>query len=150
MIKKAHPWQGRPVNRQRSPASQLLDEISAVAASLGHAGRGLVFAILSQRNLRIHVLVGLAVLSAGLALELSRIEMVALVLTVALVVMGELLNTGLELTLNVLEARDHPIARAAKDAAAGGVLLAVIGSVAVGLLILGPRLLALFKFRCCR
>ena len=59
--------------------------------------------------------------------------------------LAELFNTALEYLLNVLEARDHPIVRTAKDVAAGGTLAAVIGSVGVGLLLFGPRLWAILR-----
>jgi hypothetical protein len=54
-------------------------------------------------------------------------------------------NTALELTLNLLEAREHPVARAAKDVAAGGVFLMILASVAVGILLFGPRLMAILQ-----
>lgn len=124
-----------------------LEICRALYSSCGAAWRGLLHAVRSQRNLRIHLACAGAALAAGLALDFSRQEMGILLLTVAAVLASELFNTAVELALNLLEARDHPVVRMAKDVAAGGVLVAVMGSVAVGLLLFGPRLrVALGRF----
>ncbi len=120
-------------------AFELCRELSSVC---GAAWRGLLHAVRSQRNLRIHLLCAGAVLAAGVALDFSRPEMGILLLTVAAVLVSELFNTAVELVLDLLEARHHPVVRMAKDVAAGGVLVAVFGSVVVGLLLFGPRLRA--------
>ena len=112
-------------------------------ASLANAFEGLSYALKSQRNLQIHLAAGVVAVVAAVAMELSRVEVVLVVLTVCLVVLGEMLNTALEFALNLLEARHHPVVRAAKDLAAGGVLTAVAGSIVVGFLLFGPRLWAL-------
>ncbi len=128
---------------KRTPLDELLDQLWSILVSCGYALRGFYFTLRSQRNFRIHTLVGAGVLVLGVAFRFSRVEMVLLILTVSIVMMGELLNTALELTLNLLEARNHPVAKAAKDAAAGGVLLAVVGSVVIGLFLFGSHLLRL-------
>ncbi len=110
-----------------------------------HAVEGILFAAHSQRNFRMHLAAGALVLAAGWWLNFSRLEMVLLILTVSLVISGELLNTALELVLNLLEARDHPVSRAAKDVAAGAVFMAVIGSVGVAVFLFGPKLTALAR-----
>lgn len=121
----------------------MLEGIRRFLISCGNACRGVLFALRSQRNFRIHFGIGIFVLAAGVALRFNRTEMELLVLTVGLVILGELLNTALELTLNLLEAREHPVARAAKDVAAGGVFLMVLASIVVGIFLFGPRLLAI-------
>lgn len=107
------------------------------------ACRGISFAVRSQRNLRILLGMAVAVLASAVALKLTRPEMILLVLTVCLVIVMELLNTSIEFVLNLLEARSHPVVRAAKDIAAGGVLVTVIGSVMVGILLFGHRIFPL-------
>ena len=82
---------------------------------------------------------------AGLLFRLDILEWILLVLTVCLVIAGELINTSLEYLLNLLEARNHPVARAVKDIAAGAVLMTVLGSIAVGLLLFGPKILEAFR-----
>lgn len=108
--------------------------------SCGHAFRGIQFALHSQRNFRIHLLAAVLVIAAAVGLRFSRVEMVLTLLTVTLVILGELLNTSIEFVLNLLETRHHPVVHTAKDIAAGGVFLTVAGSVLVGLLLFGPRL----------
>lgn len=112
--------------------------------SLGNAFEGLSYALKSQRNLRIHIAAGVLAVVAAVAMDFSRVEVVLVVLAACLVILGEMLNTALEFALNLLEARSHPVVRAAKDLAAGGVLAAVAGSILVGILLFGPRLWALF------
>lgn len=111
--------------------------------SLANALEGLAYALKSQRNLRIHLAAGVVAVVAAVAMEFSRVELILVILTVCLVILGEMLNTALEFALNLLEARHHPVVRAAKDLAAGGVLTAVAGSIVVGLLLFGPRVWAL-------
>ena len=116
--------------------------IRGLLQSIGHARQGLVFALRSQRNFRIHVVVAILVLGAGFSMKLPSSEMAILMLTCSMVILGELLNTALEVAMNLLEMRHHPVVRMAKDIAAGGVLIAVIGSVLVGFFIFGPHLWA--------
>lgn len=108
--------------------------------SCRYACEGIYFAARSQRNFRIHLMAAVAALGFGFLLRLSRLEMGLLILTVLGVVCGELFNSALEYTLNLLEAGHHPVAKAAKDIAAGAVFLAVVGSVAVAFLLFAPRL----------
>ena len=110
--------------------------------SFGYAFAGLGFLLRTQRNARIHLVVG--ALACGLAawLRISRVEWAVLVFTIALVVILEGLNTAVECAIDLASREIHPLAKAAKDLAAGMVLVAAIASVAVGLLILGPPLWA--------
>ena len=122
----------------------ILEPIRAVWVSCRHAGRGVLFAARCQRNFRLHLLAAAAVFISAVAFHFDWLEMALVVLTVSMVILGELLNTALEYTLNLLEARSHPVVRAAKDIAAGGVLLCVLGSIGVGILLFGPHLWAFF------
>ena len=121
---------------------RLLEPVRALWISCTHAGRGILFAARCQRNFRLHLLAAVAALIAAAALQFDRVEMVLVILTVSMVILGELLNTAMEYTLNLLDAHQHPVVRAAKDIAAGGVLLCVFGSIVVGILLFGPRLWA--------
>jgi diacylglycerol kinase len=99
----------------------------------------------TQRNFRTHLGVALAALVAGVALGLSAVEWAILVLAIAFVVMAEGLNTGIELAVSLASPERRPEAKAAKDIAAGMVLLAAIASVGVGISLFGPRVIALFR-----
>lgn len=110
--------------------------------SFGYAFQGIGFAFRTQANLRIHAVISLAVVVAGLWLGLEAVEWATLVVTMMVVVAAELMNTAVEAALDRVSTDQHPLAKAAKDAAAGAVLIGAIGAVIVGALILGPRLLA--------
>lgn len=108
--------------------------------SFGHAWNGLVYTVQTQRNARIHLLVGfvVAILAAWLQLDALRCSILAL--TIAAVIVGELLNTALEALVDILSPDYHDAAKIAKDVSAGAVLVLGLSSIIVGLLILGPPL----------
>ena len=113
--------------------------------SFGYALEGLAYLVRTQRNFRIHLLIAAAAAAAGLILDLGATEWAILAVTIALVIMTEALNTGIELAVALASPERRPEAKAAKDIAAGAVLLSAIAAVAVGLLLFGPRLVALFR-----
>lgn len=110
-------------------------------ASFRHAGAGLAHLLRSQRNARIQVAIAVAAVVLGAWLGLSPLEWAILVLTIALVLVLEGLNTAVELAVDLASPERHPHAKAAKDLAAGMVLLSAIASVAIGLALFGPPLL---------
>jgi len=110
--------------------------------SFGFAFAGLGFLLRTQRNARIHVTVGVIACALGIWLRIGRVEWAVMVFTIALVLILEGLNTAVEAAIDLASPQIHPLAKAAKDLAAGMVLIAAIASVAVGLLILGPPLWA--------
>lgn len=113
-----------------------------IVRSFRFAFAGLTYLLRTQRNARIHVLVGTAVCIMGAWLRISRVEWAVLVFTIALVIILEGLNTAVEAAIDLATPGIHPLAKAAKDLAAGMVLVAAVASVVVGLLILGPPLWA--------
>lgn len=114
-------------------------------ASVLNAIRGLAFVAKTQRNMRIHLLAAALVVAAGWWLGVSGLEWGLLVLAMALVISAELGNTALESLADALHPGEGPLVGWAKDAAAAGVLVSALGATLVGLLVLGPRLLALFS-----
>lgn len=124
-----------------TPPTQTRHPIRAVSrlASLGHALRGLRIFV-SQPNARIHCAAALVVLAAACWLGVSRLEWTALLLAIALVMGAEALNTALEYVVDLASPDWHPLARDAKDVAAGAVLLCSLGAAAVGLLVFWPYL----------
>ena len=110
--------------------------------SFRHAFEGIVHVLKTQPNAWVHAAISLAVIAAGLWLGLGRVEWAILVVTMAVVWVAEFVNTAIEAAVDLATAERHPRAKMAKDAAAGGVLVAAILAVIVGLLILGPPLWA--------
>lgn len=96
-----------------------------------YAFAGLWHCIKTEQNFRIHITAAMTALifSAFYRLEAERYPV--LILTILFVLGLEMMNTAIERTADLAAAKPHPLAKAAKDCAAGGVLLAAIGSLAV-------------------
>jgi diacylglycerol kinase len=111
--------------------------------SFGYAAAGLAYLVRTQPNFCVHLLATAAVVVAAVALRATPAEIGILLLAIGLVLLGEACNTALEAVVDLASPVAHPLARIAKDVAAAGVLLAALIAAATGLLVLGPRLLAL-------
>jgi undecaprenol kinase len=111
-----------------------------IARSFYFAFAGLFFLFRTQRNARIELVLGMMACGVGAWVHISRVEWAIIAFTIALVLILEGLNTAIECAIDLASPEIHPLAKAAKDLAAGMVLIASIASVAVGLLILGPPL----------
>jgi len=130
--------------RNESPSRRLgaWQVAGDLPASFRYAAQGLAYGFLSQRNFRIHVITGAVVFGAGLWLGLSTDRLAVLVLTVAAVLVLELLNTATEAVVDLaIGRRFHPLARIAKDCAAAAVLVAALASLLIAGLLLVPPLL---------
>ena len=107
--------------------------------SFGFAWAGVARTWRTEQNFRVEVAAGVLALMLALLL---RADLVPIVLCCLVVLSLETMNSALEVTLNLVSPEFHPLAKRAKDAAAGAVLLASVGSIVVGLLVLGPPLWA--------
>jgi len=111
-------------------------------ASFRYAAQGLGYAFVSQRNFRIHVITGAVVFALATWLQLDLIRLAVLMLTVAAVLVLELLNTAIEAVVDLaIGRRFHPLARIAKDCAAAAVLVAAISALMIAVFLLLPPLL---------
>lgn len=108
--------------------------------SFNYAIDGLIIAVGTERNIKIHYGAAIVVLISSLFFDLSRVEYMILLLTISLVIIAELLNTAIEKTVDMITEEYHPIAKIVKDIAAGAVLLAAVNSVAVGYLLFFDRI----------
>ncbi|MGI6130036.1 MAG: diacylglycerol kinase family protein, partial [bacterium] len=111
--------------------------------SFRFAWAGLTWAWRTQGNLRRHTVAALIVLVFTHLLALPRTERAIIVLTIALVITAELVNTVVEVVVDLSTTEYHPLAKQAKDVAAAFVLTAALAAVIVGLYLLGPPLLQL-------
>ncbi len=111
-----------------------------IVGAFGFAFAGLWFLVRTQRNARIEIAIGAAACGLGAWLGIGRAEWGVLVLTIALVLILEGLNTAIEAAVDLSTPQRHPLAKVCKDVSAGMVLIAAVASVVVGLLILGPPL----------
>ncbi|MBV9786587.1 MAG: diacylglycerol kinase family protein [Chloroflexi bacterium] len=96
----------------------------------------------TQRNAQIHTVATIVVVAAGWFFGVSAGEWIALILATALVLSLEALNTALEAVVDLVSPQPHPLAKKAKDVAAGAVLIGAIGAALVGCIIFVPKLLA--------
>ncbi|GAA4447260.1 diacylglycerol kinase [Nibrella saemangeumensis] len=117
--------------------------IRKVFRSFRFAFRGIFDLFLYENNAKVHLVAAVAVVALGFWLDLSTVEWAIILSQIGLVWMAEALNTALEKLADVVSPERHPGIGAAKDMAAGGVLMVVIMAVVVGLIIFGGRLYAL-------
>ena len=127
----------------RSPRPRVLAAkvLRRRVASFGHAFRGVGAALRSELHLRFHALATVAVVGLGFHYGIARLEWALVALAVAGVWAAELVNTAVEALTDLASPNYHALAGRAKDVAAGAVLLAALGALAVGALVFGPRLL---------
>ncbi|WP_278000317.1 diacylglycerol kinase family protein [Nodosilinea sp. LEGE 07088] len=124
------------VNRQLSwqVATNLL-------VSFKYAWQGVSYAFRTQRNFRIHVVVGTLAVSLAIALHLAPVELAVIILTCGVVLTLELINTALESVVDLtVQQTYHELAKIAKDCAAAAVLISALISVSVAACLMLPPL----------
>jgi diacylglycerol kinase (ATP) len=119
------------VNIGRSPS---------ILQSFNFAFEGIIHVLRTQRNMRIHFMIAAGVLIAALIVGVSRLELVILLMAISFVLIAEMINSALEAGIDVATTSFDPLAKLAKDIAAGAVLIATINAVAVGYLIFVDRI----------
>ena len=103
-------------------------------SSFHYAFSGIMYAAKTQPNMRIHLVIAAIVLGATVALKLDRFYVIAIVILIAFVLALELVNTAVEAVVDLLTVAHHPLAKTAKDASAGAVLVGTVAAVVVGYL----------------
>jgi diacylglycerol kinase len=122
-----------------------MERLENLLRSFYNAFKGLFMVWKYERNARIHLIAAITVLVAGLLLRLNAAELSAVVLAVLAVFMGEIFNTAIEKTLDLVEPCHNPKVGAIKDMAAGGVLVASMAAVAIGVVIFWPHVEVLWE-----
>ena len=108
---------------------------TSLIASFNYAVEGIIHVLRTHRNMRLHFLAAVVVLVLALVLGVSRIELIVLLLSIAFVLIAEMINSAIEAAIDVATSSFDPLAKLAKDIAAGAVLIASINAVAVGYLV---------------
>lgn len=108
--------------------------------SFNYAFQGVIYAVRTQRNMRVHLIAAVAVLIAAVAIGVDRMEMIALIIAVAFVLIAEMVNSAVEGAIDVATTSFDPMAKLAKDMAAGAVLISTITAAAVGFLVFSERI----------
>ncbi len=93
---------------------------------------GIIYTFKSERNMKIHYCVAALVLIGSLFLKLDKLEMLMLFFAISLVIICEMFNTAIEKAIDMVTSEYHPLAKIAKDVAAGAVVIAALNSVVVG------------------
>lgn len=114
--------------------------IAKRASSFGYALRGLGFVLRTQHNAWIHLAITAAVIAAGLWLQIAAQDWRWIVLAIGFVWVAEIVNTAFEHLCDVVQPEFHASVKAAKDVAAGAVLMAAIVAAIIGALVFLPYL----------
>lgn len=108
--------------------------------SFNFAIEGIIHSVRTQRNMRIHMVSAIIILTICFFYDLNKIELLILLITISMVITAELINTAVELAIDATTNYYHPLAKLAKNAAAGAVLITAINAVAVGYIIFWDKL----------
>ena len=108
--------------------------------SFNYAFEGVIWVLRTQRNMRIHFAIATVVLILAVAYDVTRLELVALLVAISFVLIAEMINTAIEAATDIATTSFDPLAKLAKDIAAGAVLIASINAIVVGYLVLADRL----------
>lgn len=131
------PRRPRFLRRPKGPA---LPRQGTLRWSFTWAFEGIVYVLRTQRNMQLHFAAGVTVLVLGLLLDLSRLELLAVLGAVSLVLVAEMVNTAIEAAIDAIVSGYHPLVKVAKDVAAGAVLVATVNALAVAYLVFYSRL----------
>lgn len=114
--------------------------------SFKYAWTGVQYAFTTQRNFRIHTAIAILAISLSLFLRISQVELAIIVLTSAMVMILELINTAIESVVDLtVKQTYHDLAKIAKDCAAGAVLISAIAAILVACFILIPPLIPIIN-----
>ena len=120
--------------------------------SFNYAVSGIIYTLKTERNMRVHFIIAIIVIILSLFFDFTKLELLMLFISIALVLIAEMINTAIERAVDLITEEFHPLARLSKDIAAGGVLIAALNSLVVGYLLFFDRLnpftnMVLFKIK---
>src|SRR3989441_3300139 len=118
-------------SRRRAPS---------VLESFNYAFEGVIHVLRTQRNMRFHFAIAAGVLIAAIAVGVGKLELIALLIVISFVLIAEMINSALEAGIDVATTSFDPLAKLAKDIAAGAVLIATVNAVAVGYLVFADKI----------
>lgn len=112
--------------------------------SFKYAGEGILWALKTQRNLKVHFIIAIIVLLLANILGIPTIELILLLVCITIVIFSEMVNSAIEVIIDVYFKDEYSIqAKVTKDVAAGAVLIIAIGVACVGILIFIPKIFML-------
>jgi diacylglycerol kinase (ATP) len=107
----------------------------SILESFNFAFEGVIHVLRTQRNMRIHFLLAAGVLVAALAFDVGKLELIALLIAISFVLVAEMINSAVEAAVDVASTSFDPMAKLAKDIAAGAVLISAVNAIGVGYLV---------------
>lgn len=110
-----------------------------IVKSLNSAAEGFIYVIKTQRNMRLHFLLATFIVILGIYFNISKTELIMLIGSLTFVLVLEMVNTSVELTVDLIKDVYHPIVRIIKDVTAGAVLLAAMNAATVVYIIFSKR-----------
>lgn len=110
--------------------------------SVNCAIEGVLWTARTQKHMRWHFLSAAAVLFAALFFKVPTVDFLLLTLAITVVLFAEIINTAVEVVVDLVSPDYHPLAKQAKDVAAGAVLLATCGAAVVGYVVFSTRIFA--------
>lgn len=114
--------------------------------SFKYALKGIAYVFINESNMHIHLLAAVAVVAVGIFLDINNIEWCLVIICIGTVMAAEMINTAIELSIDLLHPDKHPIAGRVKDVAAGAVMLCAIVSVVVACFVFLPKVVLLLKY----
>lgn len=109
--------------------------------SFNYAIEGLTAAIRNEKHMKVHITASIFVLILAILTNASKVEILIISLAIAFIMITELINTSVEALVDLVSPKRHPLAKLAKDTAAGAVLIATINALCVGYLLFYDKML---------
>ena len=125
------------IMKERARDKRLVD-------SFNFAIDGMISALRNEKHMKVHILAAIVIVILAILINASKVEILVISLSVCFVIITELINTAVEALVDLVSPERHPLAKLAKDVAAGAVLVAAINAVCVGYLLFYDKLLDVF------
>lgn len=113
--------------------------------SFKYAFQGLVTSFKTERNMRIHIVIMILVIVAGILFKITALDWIICIILFAIVIAGELFNTAIETLVDMYMPYKNEKAKIAKDVAAGAVFVLAIASAIIGLIIFVPKIIGCYN-----
>lgn len=117
----------------------------SLISSFSYATKGIIYAVIHERNMKIHIFSGLLVIAFSLYFQIRVYEWVIVILLIGGMLALEMVNTAIEQLVNLVTREVHPVAKIVKDVAAGAVFVYALTTVIIGLIIFIPYLVQLIS-----
>jgi len=113
--------------------------------SLSNAWCGIWYCIKTERHMRLHVIIAVLALFLSWYLKIAVREWLMIIFSISLVIVLEMINTAIERTVDLYTGEQHPLAKVAKDVAAGAVLVAALNALVIGAVVFLPKIFKYFS-----